>query len=133
MRTTWGGVPKELKEAATPLLAEHKRLLPSWVRVLDIKFDDDMTDCYACVQSELTGGSVTLTFGGGWLKSDEQHREWVVIHELAHTQLAPIERAWEQAMEALPKKMRALVDKLFEDALEESVSGLAHALAKEGE
>ena len=132
MRTTWTGVPKELRDAATPLLHAHKRLLPSWVRLLDVRFDDSMSDAFAAMESEQTYHRATLTFGGGWLTSDEQQREWVVIHEIAHTQLAPLERAWEAMTSALPKKMRTVADRMFDDALEEAVSGLAYALVKEG-
>lgn len=131
MRTTWVGVPQDLRDAATPLLATHKRLLPSWVKLFELRYDDAMADANACVVSDQNYSRVTLTFGSGWLNCDKEEREWVLVHEVVHAQLAPLERALESVMVALPKRLRQVCEKLYEDALEESVSGLAYALVKE--
>ena len=132
MRTTWVGVPQDLRDAATPLLHEHKRLVPGWVKFLSMKYDDNLADEYANACSEQNYGRASLTFGPGWLNLDSTEREWVVVHELGHIALAPLERAIEQVLEGLPKRLKQLCEKLYEDALEESVSGLAYALVKEG-
>lgn len=131
MRTTWVGVPRELRDAATPLLKKYDNLMPTWVRDLEVVFDEEMDDAHATVLSDQVYGRVKLSFGSGWLTCDERKREWVVAHELSHTQLAPLERAWEEMMEGLPKRMRLVAERRFENALEESVSGLAYALVKE--
>lgn len=132
MRTTWTGVPKELREAATPLLTAHARLVPGWCKLLTIRYDDDMADANANVSSEQIYGRVTLTFGPGWLNLDEAEREWTFVHELYHTQLSPLERAMEEWLTQLPAKMRKVAEARFDGALEEAVSGLAYALVKEG-
>ena len=92
-----------------------------------------MADANANVCSEQAYQRVTLTFGAGWLNCDAGDREWTVAHELAHTPLAPIERVFESFLLALPKRVREVFAKEFEEALEESVSGLAYALVKEGD
>lgn len=133
MRTTWTGVPKELRDAATPLLAAHARLVPGWVKLLGVRYDDDMADAVACIQSEQIYGRCTLTFGPAWLNCDEAEREWTVVHELLHSQLSPLERALEEWLVQLPAKMRKVAEARFDGALEEAVSGLAYALVKESE
>ena len=132
MRTTWNGVPKEVKDAAAPWLQKYAHVFPAWVRLVEITFDDEMAEAFAEVQSEPSYHRVKLFFGGGGLNCDEEKRDWLVRHELSHTQYAPLERVFESMMLALPKRMRPVFEKLYEEALEESVSGLAYALVKEG-
>lgn len=124
-------MPKEVRDQAAPLLATYGWLLPSWAKLLAIGYSSEMMESYAEVSSEPSQHRVTLTFGGGWLDCDGTEREWVVVHELVHTRLASLERAWDQMATALPKKMQPVAEKIFEDALEEAVSGLAYALVKE--
>lgn len=131
MRTTWTGVPKELRETATPLLLAHARLVPGWCKLLTIRYDDDLADV-ASVSSEQIYGRCTLIFGASWLNLDEAEREWTVVHELLHSQLSPMERAMEEWLSALPLKMRKVAETRFDGALEEAVSGLAYALVREG-
>ena len=133
MRTTWTGMPKDLKDAATPLLSKHGSILPGWVKLLTIRYDDDMVGANATIASEQIYGRCTLTFGAGWLNLDAAEREWTVVHELLHPQLAPLERALEEWLGALPLKMRAVADTRFEGAIEEAVSGLAYVLVREVE
>lgn len=133
MRTTWTGVPEDLRAAVMPLLQEHRRLLPGWVKLLGVKYDEDMTDAYASAASEQNYGRATLTFGSGWLNLDAAEREWVVVHELGHVIVAPLERAIEEIIAGLPKKLGAMCQARYESALEESVSCLAYALVPEAE
>lgn len=131
MRTTWTGVPDELRSTASQLLDRHERLVPGWVKLLAVRYNSELVDCYADVSVEQSQNRAVLTFAGGFLDCDEQEREWVVVHEIMHMRLSPLEKAWDAMMDALPKKMRAVADKLFEEAIEEAVSGLAYALVKE--
>lgn len=133
MRTTWTGVPKEVKEAASPLLEKYRHVMPGWVRLLEVSFDDEMADEFAQVESDPRYHRVKLYFGGGWLNCDQEKRDWLVRHELSHTQFAPIERVFESMMLVVPKRVQKAFEKLYEEALEESVSGLAYALVKEGD
>lgn len=131
MRTTWTGVPDDLRQTATPLVDAHKRLLPGWVQRFHIRYSEDMTDAYAEISSEQDYGRVTLTFGSGWLNSDAPDRDWTIRHELSHPLLAPLERVFESVLLALPKNARAAWEKDYGHALEESVSNIAYALVKE--
>lgn len=131
MRTTWTGVPKELRDAATPLLHKYAHVLPGWVRLLEVTFDHEMTDDFAQVESEPSYQRVKLVFGGAWLDCDQEKRDWMVRHELAHTVLSPLEPVFESFLLALPKRLRPVFEKQYEEALEASVSGLAYALVKE--
>lgn len=131
MRTTWPGVPQELRDAATPLLEKHRKLLPDWVRVLTIRYDSEMTDAYAAVVSEPEQKRVTLTLSGSWASQDAWEREVTVIHELMHTRLAPIERAFEQIVGLGPKRTHKHAEQLIDAALEEVVSDLTHTIVGE--
>lgn len=131
MRTTWTGVPKELRDAATTVLDRYRWLIPSWVRLLSVNSQAEL-DARAQVESVMAYHRVNLTLGGQLLDCDEHEREWTMVHEITHTQLAPMERMWESVLEMIPKKMRPVADQMFDAALEESVSGLAYALVKEG-
>ena len=126
-------MPKDLKDAAVPLLHKHGRMIPGWVKLFGVRYDDMMADAHACILSEQNYYRATLTFGPGWMNCDSEEREWVVVHELCHTMLSPVERAWEEWFATLPKKMKAVADRRFEDALEEAVSGLAHMIVGQEE
>jgi hypothetical protein len=123
-------VPKELKDAAAPVLERYRWLVPKWVRLMSVTSKAEL-DARAEVESVMAYHRANLTLGGQLLDCDEHEREWVLVHEITHTQLAPIERMWDAVIEMIPKKMRPAAERMFDDALEESVSGLAYALVKE--
>ena len=133
MRTTWTGVPKEVRDAGAPLLAKYGHVLPGWVRLLEVTFDDAMTESFAEFESEPNYHRAKLILGGGWLNCDQEKRDWLMRHELSHAQFAPIDAAFEYVLLALSKRMRVVVEKMYNDAVEEAVSGLAYALVKDTE
>lgn len=131
MRTTWSGVPDELRQAASPLIERYALVLPDWVRLLRVRYNDEDAENYAVVTSEPTYRRITLTLGIAWLSGDPEEREWLIAHELAHPHYARLEQAWEELMEDLPKRARASAARRFDAALEEAVSGLAHVFVGE--
>lgn len=126
-------MPKDLRDAATPLLDAHRRMLPGWVKRFTLKYDEDLADAYATATSEQNYGRATLTFGSGWLNLDAAEREWVVVHELAHVLVSPLERAIEEVMVGLPKRLRQVCEARYDGALEEAVSCIAYALVPEAD
>lgn len=128
MRATWAGVPQEIKDTAGPLLDKYAYLLPPWVRLLSVTYRADL-EAFAEIESVTQYQRVNLTFGGQFLEAED--REWVVVHELVHTLLAPLERMWDEVEPLLTKRNRGTADRMFENALEESVSGLAHAIRRD--
>ena len=62
--------------------------------------------------------------------SEEGFRH-ILMHEMLHATLAPIEQAFERTKELVKKGLRNHVDEMFADGLEQAIERLTRALQRE--
>lgn len=118
-------IPIEFKGVLEPYL----NFLPSWVRELDIFYDEKNTTGYMCSSGQVKYRRISLVFCPAYLTLTQDEREQTILHEMAHAySLATHELILDRLMprlEELSKAESEVWKKWFIEVNETMVEDLA--------
>lgn len=115
-------VPREVQQAMRLSLHRWLWLVPSWCHELRVVWDTGL-DCPAAMQAQDEYRYAEIIMGPTWLDEDDDERESVVRHELAHLLIAPMV-AW---VDYAIADMDEHAQETWRRALEGTVSDLTQA------
>ncbi len=94
-----------------------------WLREADKPGDYDNADGHCALEARYLKATVTIRRG---LDTDRERE--VILHELFHVALAPIDLANDRIIELLPEALREHGETLFADAEEQVIERLTRAM-----
>jgi hypothetical protein len=131
VRTT--SLPPEMREGFERVWVRWNWLVPTWVQQIAVNFANDReSEATARMRSSIEYRWAELELLPKYLTRDEEQRDGVLIHELAHLNQAPLQRWGEDVIKLLEgMNERALATHLretFTRALEESTTDWSRAI-----
>lgn len=124
-------IPSEVRNILIPILRKWVVLVPAWCRDFRVGYAPDQVSTIADMTSNYRNRWACLRLSGRWLSETTYEREAVIIHELIHINLEPIDEAVGRALEALPNdEMRDLCRAFYTDGVEAATEDLAWAFLR---
>jgi len=122
-------LPPEYKAAVEPLIAKWLWLAPSWVRTLDVHYDNSATEAAAWVTTNFDYRRATIYLTGGWLYEEDPEREYMLVHELCHLFSSPLVNWFQRYINRTTEDESLLAGEL-NDRLAEHVEGCTVDLSR---
>lgn len=128
-------LPAEVRDAVLPILVANEHILPTWCRVLIVKWSRTRSErkTAALCDWEHKYRRAKLTICASWLEHPPEERENVIRHELVHVAVGPLVDTFRALLEATvydDDHMKAWAEKLLEDAMEGVTEDLTVAFAE---
>jgi len=121
----WDEVPDEVRGAIEPSIKEFLWLLPPWIQSLTLRYKLELSSIAESMVKKPYRFAV-ISVGPSFLLYKSDERREAIIHELIHIIFAGLQHTVEHIIDGDGFKY-----KIYEDALECSVSDLAFLINRE--
>ena len=134
-------MPPEVRKAAEPYIRKWVCLVPSWVLDLKMGVTWDETQLYASSWSDQEYRRAGINLCPGWLAEDEDSRENILVHELVHMAVGPLDECAKSVVrhtigednEALYTWANDQISKALEGAVEDLTESIHRHLSAKGD
>lgn len=123
MRIRYQALPDSLDSEIRCLIQRWRGMLPGWVDLLTVTYDDTDSDDYASANAMFDQRCATIAIHPLFWSLNERSRALAILHEIAHVLMAPLDQAVETIIQTRPK--RSTAEKLYSDACEGFVNDFA--------
>ena len=130
-RIQWApGIAVEVRRAAAGLVRRWSHLLPDWCALLSLDYRQDAelgTEAMGACSADTDHNCADLFLLGAWLEEDADRREWVIVHELSHVEVAPMANWTDQLIETMTDgPAKTLLREQWKSTCERVVSDLSY-------
>jgi hypothetical protein len=140
LQVRYVGVPAEVKRTIEPIVTRYRASLPGWLARITFEYaleaPEELSGAIAAVvvKHEYRSANIAI-YGTRWHAPDVDH-ERVIVHELSHCHVAPIERLAMSLLERMDESgandaADPLLGAMYEQhrvAMEQAVEDVALAL-----
>lgn len=81
-------MPEEVRSTIEAFVMANLDILPAWTTQLHVYWERELS--MAEVKPRPDYRRASMAVGAGWLEASDSYRRRVIVHELAHVQLAPL-------------------------------------------
>lgn len=130
-------LPPDIKAQVRPWIAKYKFLIPTWLRCLSIRYQDNIGGSWVAeIDVQWEYRQARLVIVPIWREQDEAFQELTIAHELTHIALAPMDSWTKTLIESVTDEpLRAVLEKDWERMHEgstEDISLAIHRRIKDG-
>jgi len=123
MRVRYKELPDALDAEIRKTCETWRGMMPGWVDTLIVSYDDTDPNNYASASALFDQRTAAIAVHPAFWSLDERGRNLVIVHEMAHVLMAPLDQAVDTIITTKPK--RATAEKLYADACEGFVNDFA--------
>lgn len=125
------GIPPEVATVLEPIIERWKFLLPTWCQDLRIEWKPDLDGDIAETSIHYANRWAVIRVAAPWLDGEPADRETVIIHEMIHVTMEPLQRAAFTTVDTLTEKdspAYRLAERQIRDGTEAVAEDLARAM-----
>lgn len=114
-------------------LYANEAVVPAWCDRIEVKYDPNNTECYACIWVEYANRYAIIAITGSYVDLPEARKQRVILHELCHLYTAPIsdvaKNILKEYVEAAGLKVaNGIITERLESATEDLAIMISHIL-----
>jgi hypothetical protein len=120
--------PGEIESAVRSAMERLAHLVPGWCHEIYVAYAGDMGSTVAQMTVRFEYRRADLDVGGHFVLRNASERLEVLRHELLHLPIGPMQKAYHDLVEQLPRGARDAAREAWRMAMEGAVSDLEEAL-----
>ena len=122
-----GDWPSDVKKTVESVLKPYVRLIPSWCRILYLRFEANDSDSTATIKMSYDNRWASMRISPDWLEELPDDRSRVLMHEIVHIHVQPMRTVFVDAIGGLDEHFKDFAWERFKEAWEGAVEDLAWA------
>lgn len=122
-----GDWPDDVRTAVAIELSHSIQLIPSWCRILYIRFEATDPSSSATIQVNFDARWATIRVQPGWMEETPEDRRRALIHEVVHLHMHQMRTIFHDLTEGVDATLKAFAWERYKEAWEGATEDLAWA------